>query len=75
MEISHARVTRTEAAELAGVSVRQINRWSAAGLITVERDPDFRKPATYDPQEVMAAGAKWAERLRTALLGETDIAT
>lgn len=47
------RITRKEAAELAGVSERTISRWRADGLITVERDPEFRRPATYSRSEVL----------------------
>lgn len=59
MTLSSTRVTREQAAALAGVSPRQINRWSAAGLISVERDPFCRKPATYDPKEVAEANEGW----------------
>lgn len=65
MDTQNTRVTREQAAEMAGVSPRQINRWSAAGLLTVVRDPYFRKPSTYDPGEVMTAAGKWAKRLAT----------
>lgn len=76
MNTSDTRVTREQAAELAGVSVRQINRWSAAGLLTVEYGPvGARIPATYDREEVLSAKARWAEKLRSALLHESDIAT
>lgn len=48
------RVTRKEAARMAGVSERTINRWSAAGLITPEHGPSgSRIPVTYDPVEVI----------------------
>ncbi|HKY45020.1 MAG TPA: MerR family transcriptional regulator [Pyrinomonadaceae bacterium] len=65
MNTENTRITRPEAAKLAKVSPRQINRWSAAGLISVERDPSFRKPATYDPEEVLRAA-----RMRTVELPE-----
>lgn len=61
MNTSDTRVTREQAAELVGVSPRQISRWSAAGLLTVqygERNA-WRTPATYDPEEVRAAPEKW----------------
>ena len=48
------RVTRVEAAVLAGVSPRTINRWSERGLLTVHRSDDFRKPAMYDRDAVIA---------------------
>ena len=50
------RVTRQEAATLAGVSERTISRWAAEGLIEVayERSRTGAR-ATYDPAEVDAA--------------------
>lgn len=59
MDTQNTRITRAQAAALAGVSVRTISRWSAAGKLTVERDPGFRKPATYDRAEVLRASGKW----------------
>lgn len=60
------RVTRAQAAELAKVSTRQISRWAKAGLLTVTySDSPWTQPAWYDPEEVMAAGEKWAEKLLT----------
>lgn len=47
------RITRVEAAVLAGVHTRTINRWSARGLLTVHRSGDFREPAMYDRDEVI----------------------
>lgn len=47
------RITRVQAAVLAGVNPRTINRWSARGLLTVYRTDDFRAPAMYDPEEVI----------------------
>lgn len=50
------RVTRVEAARIAGVDVRTISRWKAEGLITdVQYATDFRSPATYSLREVMRA--------------------
>lgn len=63
MNTENTRVTRAEAARMAGVSERTINRWSAAGILRVERDPYFRKPSTYSVAEVMTAADRWAERL------------
>lgn len=66
MDTQNTRVTRAQAAELAGVSTRQISRWAAAGLLSVTRDPNpWTQAALYDPEEVMAAAEKWAERLAT----------
>lgn len=56
--MSDDRVTRKEAAEIAGVSERTINRWSATGDIRVWRDPFFRRPAEYDREEVLARAQK-----------------
>lgn len=74
MNTQITRVTRAEAAAHAGVSERTINRWSAKGLVRVERDPDFRRPATYDLAEVMAV-AERGRRVETLHLPETDIST
>lgn len=64
MDTQNTRVTRAQAAELAGVSTRQISRWAAAGLLSVTHDPNpWTQPALYDPEEVVAAGEKWAQRL------------
>ena len=57
MNTDNARITRKEAALLAGVSERTINRWSAEGLITV-RYGGWREPATYDPAEVLRAAGR-----------------
>lgn len=57
MDMENARVTRREAAALAGVSERTINRWSAEELITVQRN-GWRLPATYDPAEVLRAAGR-----------------
>lgn len=63
MNSENTRITRAQAAEIAGVSERTINRWSAAGLISVVHDPQFRKPATYSPEEVRAAADRWLQRI------------
>lgn len=57
MDTENTRVTRKEAALLAGVSERTINRWSAEELITV-RHNGWRKPATYDPAEVLRVAGR-----------------
>jgi hypothetical protein len=76
MDTSETRVTREQAAEIAKVSTRTINRWTAAGILTAEYGPiGHRVPATYDPEEVRTARARWAVRLREALDLETDIKT
>lgn len=59
MNTSDTRVTREQAAELAGVTPRQISRWSAAGLFTVTRPDGPYGRALYDPEEVRAAPKKW----------------
>lgn len=61
MDTSDTRVTREQAAALAGVHVRTISRWAAAGKLIPEYDPKFRKPATYSYREVMRASGKWGE--------------
>jgi len=67
MNTQVTRVTREEAALLAGVSPRQISRWSAAGLLTAEHGPiGARVPATYDPQELEGAAWRWKEMLKEA---------
>ena len=60
---AHARVSTTDALKAAGVSRRTLNRWVAAGVVTPEYDPQFRRAATYDPDEVREAPAKWAALL------------
>lgn len=52
--IKKARITRKEAAVLAKVSERTINRWSAEALLDVEYG-GWREPATYDPDQVLRA--------------------
>lgn len=66
MDTENTRVTREQAAELVGVSPRQINRWSAAGLLTDVRHgaPGSRAGATYDREEVREAPAKWRRIVR-----------
>lgn len=54
MDTQNTRITRAQAAELAGVTMRTINRWSAEGVITV-RYNGWREPATYDRAEVLRA--------------------
>ena len=63
---AHARVTKAEAARMAGVSPRQINRWAAAGFLTVERGangPAGTEPTTYDPGELAAAKRAWTVKM------------
>lgn len=66
MDTQNTRVTREQAAELVGVSPRQISRWSAAGLLTDVQHgaPGARVRATYDREEVRAAPAKWRRIVR-----------
>lgn len=67
MDTERTRVTKAEAAELAGVSTRQLNRWAAAGLIRTFRRPPgptgATEPVEYDRAEVLAAGERWVARL------------
>jgi hypothetical protein len=55
MDTENARVTRKEAARIAGVTQRTVNRWSAAGLITAHRPHGPWGPAEYDLTEVLRA--------------------
>lgn len=70
MDTSRTRITRKEAAALAGVSERTINRWSAAGDIRVWRDSGFRRPAEYDRREVLARASRGRDL--KALVPPTD---
>lgn len=54
MDTQNTRLTRAQAAELAGVTMRTINRWSAEGILTVHYG-GWRDPATYDRAEVLRA--------------------
>lgn len=56
----NARVTRKEAALLAGVTERTINRWSAEGLLRPQYG-GWREPATYDRGEVLRAAGRNAD--------------
>jgi predicted site-specific integrase-resolvase len=66
MDTENTRVTIAQAAELAGVSERTINRWRAQGRIQVWYPHGPWKAAEYDPREVLAAANRTAEL--TALL-------
>lgn len=75
MNTENARLTRKEAAELAGVSERTINRWGAAGVLGVQRPPSgSREPATYDRTLVLSIAAR-SRRAVTLELPEPDIST
>lgn len=58
--VKKARITRKEAARLAGVTERTISRWSAEGLLDVEYG-GWREPATYDPGQVLRAAGRNAD--------------
>lgn len=64
MDTHTTRVTRVQAAALAGVDVRTISRWRAAGLLTVKRDRKFRRPAEYDRAEVLRVATLKGHRTR-----------
>lgn len=66
-----ARVTRVEAARIAGVSVRTISRWRSLGWLVAEYDPSFRRPATYSLREVKET-AKGFGHLSLADMDKTD---
>ena len=53
MDTGDTRVTREEAAQLAGVQPRTINRWSAKGLISVWRPDGPYGRAEYSRLEVL----------------------
>lgn len=72
--IKKPRVTRKEAALLAGVSVRTINRWNAEGLLDVQYG-GWREPATYDPDQVLHAAGRNADLEALARGPESDIST
>lgn len=53
MNTTDTLITREQAAALAGVTPRTINRWSAARKLTVKRQ-GWRQPALYRTEEVLA---------------------
>lgn len=61
------RVTREQAAELAGVSKRTISRWTADGLLPARYTGKRAVPVDYDPEEVMRVA-----RMKTVRLPDTD---
>lgn len=80
--IEKARITRAEAALLAGVSERTISRWNAEGLLDVKYPPRdkgvprwWALPATYDPDEVLRVAGRNADLAALARGHETDIST
>lgn len=75
MDTENTRVTRAQAAALAGVTERTINRWSAEGRIGVRRPNGPWGPAEYDAREVLAAASRTAELTGLVDPGTTDIST
>lgn len=69
MDTENTRITRKEAALLAGVSVRTISRWTAEGVLPARYTGKRAVPVDYDPAEVLRAAGKSGES------AETDIAT
>ena len=66
-ENTHARITRGEAATLAGRSVRQISRWARAEKVSVVyENRNGKLYATFDRTEVLAAAGE------PCLCGEPD---
>lgn len=63
MDTTDTRVTRAQAADLAGVKPRTINRWSAAGYLTVERPNGPYGAATYSRLEVLRVSGRRSEDL------------
>lgn len=53
MDTENARVTRKEAALLAGVTERTINRWAERGLVRVTRPAGPWGTAQYDREDVL----------------------
>ena len=58
MNTENARITRKEAAELAGVTERTINRWSARRLLKTHRPDGPWGLAYYDREEVLNAALR-----------------
>lgn len=62
MDTENTRITRREAAELAGVTERTINRWKARGLLSAVHSPPLPHggtgPAYYDREEVLNAALR-----------------
>lgn len=69
MDTETAHVTCAQAAALAGVSMRTIRRWRAAGLLNVTRPDGPWGTAMYDLNQVRKA----AKMQDLALPPETDI--
>ena len=76
MDTQNTRVTRAQAAKHAGVSVRQISRYRAAGLLADVRYAPIgsREPATYNLAEVLRAKERWDAGVVDVPLPETDMA-
>jgi predicted site-specific integrase-resolvase len=70
MDTENARVTRTQAAEIARVSERTINRWAQRGLLRVHRPNGPWGPAEYETEQVLAVSERTTEDVP---LPETDI--
>jgi hypothetical protein len=75
MDTENTRVTRAQAAALAGVTERTINRWSAEGRIGVWRPAGPWGPAEYDAREVLAAASRTLGTPKLPDPGTTDIST
>ena len=63
MNTENTRVTRKEAAELAGVSERTILRWVSRGLLKVHRPDGPWGRSEYDSSQVLAAAGRTTETL------------
>lgn len=74
MDTENARVTRKEAAELAGVAERTINRWAQRGLLKVHRPDGPWGLAYFDAEEVLRVQSRPVVQLELPL-PETDIST
>lgn len=72
MTTERVRVTRKEAALLAGVTERTINRWAAAGDITVTRPAGPWHTAEYDRDEVIQRALRTTTTLALPEMPEGD---
>jgi len=58
MNTEPERLTKIQAAELAGVSMRTITRWTQRGVLPVYRPHGPWGPAEYDREEVLRAALR-----------------
>lgn len=76
MDTTDTRVTRAQAADLAGVKPRTINRWSALGLLAVRKGPSgSQTPATYSRAEVLRVAQEYGRPGARGSRGDSDISS